>query len=244
MDKLVLEPFTFDHVYCVRVCRDPSKRSATVNLIFHGFPSRKTKNLDLAQELCWRTGDDGLILHYPGLGKSPGPFSFVASVTKSLEFVKTEVLPRYEKINLIGHSWGGLVSLNVSELLGEKLGKMLLFSPFNAIPKDEELKIFVSHLMKTVQIEYWGSTHENSCAEIETLRLQYNPRDIAKKMKWKPNQVTILQAINDEPVPERTTREFARLFDLPCKYEEMDIDHSFITEREKLYLRMFEAFNV
>lgn len=244
MTKLILEPFLFDQCYAVRVCRNEHMRSENATVFFHGFPSRRTKNLDLAQEMCWQSGQDGYIFHYPGLGKSKGPFSFVGSVTKSLEFMTKVILPHYKSINLLGHSWGGLVSLNVAKLLGPQLNHMLLLSPFNLIPKNEDLDVFVKHLMSTVQIDYIGKDHDQNVTELNTLTEKYNPRDLAKNLSWKPGQVTLIQAQNDEIVPDQTTKDLAALFQSPALYEEMTIDHSFVTEREKLYLRMFKAFHV
>lgn len=245
MHRLTLDPFYFGNCFSVRVSRNPDVRTERANLFFHGFPAFKNRHLDLAEETCWKTGQDSYIFHYAGLGKSKGSFSFIDSILDAKAFVQDLIQKfSYESFNVMGHSWGGLVAMSVCIDLGAKLAQLLLLSPLNFIPDESKNEEVINFLCKRADIGYASKNMNEFIKELELIRKEFDPRELVKARIWNQNQVHILQAKQDLDVPETTTREFAKLFYHEARYTELDVDHSFIINRDKLPLHVFQAFQV
>ena len=102
--------------------------------MFHGFPG-SVKNYDIAEELA-RKGYRVIAPHYRGLGQSRGygTFSFEQSINEMEQLVREFKAdnPRC-RITFLGHSWGGLVSISLSDLADE----LILMAPLSFIPTND-----------------------------------------------------------------------------------------------------------
>ena len=100
--------------------------------IFHGFPSWRTKNYDIAEILSLE-GYQVFVFHQLGLGLSKGGFEFKKSkdlVQKTLESIENRILS--SKTYFIGHSWGGFMSVLLSDYCSEA---MYLIAPLSFLPE-------------------------------------------------------------------------------------------------------------
>ncbi len=96
-------------------------------LIFPGFPAGKNKNEYLAETLV-KCGINVYIVHYRGIGDSKGIFTFSKSLNDSEKVLKF-IFEKYATVNILGHSWGGYLSLNLIENYRHKIDKFALLSP-------------------------------------------------------------------------------------------------------------------
>ena len=46
----------------------------------------------------------------------------------------------YKKIHIVGHSWGGLVTLNVLREIPSNVGQVVLLNPLTEFPKDSDIR--------------------------------------------------------------------------------------------------------
>lgn len=208
-------------------------------MICHGFPAQPAvsatveKNRDIAEELM-RTGRyDAYVMHYSGLGSSAGSFSFVNSVIDSVEFA-LKLLDKfeYEKLHLVGHSWGGLVALNIYYRLPSHLrGRVVLLSPFTIFPSDEVLKSAILAINADTVIKYACGGVDEVVDELRVVEEKYSPINIVKELKSLGSNTTIIQAIEDDEVPVEFTRDFVKLFLITPKYIEIDTEHKFQRSR-------------
>src|SRR3989338_1209917 len=210
-------------------------------LVLHGFPAETPirpeyeKNKDIAAEIARAVNMDVYLPHYRGLGKSPGPFSFHRTIVDSFELAKKLLSDfKYRTVHIVGHSWGALVAMNLAKDLGDFGGKLILLSPFNVIPSDDILRRVLSQICDGLAIEFEKGGIEGAVQEIREIANARNPRFIAGSLKTKKNQVTIIQALQDDEVPVSSTREFVSLFPTRPEYIEFDSDHKFSLNREAL----------
>ncbi|MES2857413.1 MAG: alpha/beta fold hydrolase, partial [Bdellovibrionota bacterium] len=112
---------------------DSSTSSGRRTLFLHGFPAvRSQQNRFYAELVSQRLNRETTVLLYDGLGFSDGVFSFsktLAAVEETfLEFVKQADAAK-EKIDLVGHSWGGFMSLNLASKYASSISRLVLMSP-------------------------------------------------------------------------------------------------------------------
>lgn len=211
-----------------------------VCLFLHGFPALPAegfesceKGKDIAQKVANELGLDSYVIHYQGLGKSSGPFSFLGSIKDSIAFAKNLITEKsYKKINLIGHSWGGLIAVNIFKELKDSCGKMILLSPFNKIPDQEPLVELLKEISADASIDYLAGSIENAAKEIDLVKQDYNPRLIAKELPFLSDRIYVIQSKDDDEVPVESIREFVNLFNKEVVYTEIDSDHKFLKNRE------------
>lgn len=115
--------------------------SSEVILFLHGYPADQgTRNRDIAVPVAKETRIDVFIIHYPGLGNSPGQFAFSNSLQASQQFYEFLVnSKKHTKVHLFGHSWGGFVALNLAKT-NASAGTVTVASPFLRIPKGHDLE--------------------------------------------------------------------------------------------------------
>ena len=215
-----------DHIFTSLTGEANSARP--LNLIFHGFPSEKgNRNQDLANFISEKSGNPCLIIHYGGLGQSLGEFSFLGAIVDSIKILKSILSDvSYSELNLIGHSWGGLVALFLADEIRSKISKILLLSPYIFIPEREEMKVvlaaFKSELPHILRNEI-GDYIE----QVETIRNQFEQLDL----NWIRN-LQVIYAENDDTVELVKIREVLRHKKIGHKVKTVDQDHSFLKNRE------------
>lgn len=229
--------------YTLKLHRNSLNRRAVI--LFHGFPAEtfldaeKEKNRDLGNYLAQNLDIDVYITHYAGLGRNKDKeFNFISSITDSISLIE-DLKSKYSRLDVVGHSWGGLVAINCISELGIR-SKVLLMSPFNLIPSNEVLTLILSSLMVEVPFLFKNKTISDYLKELELIRENFCPQILSKITTFK-NEILILQAEQDEEVPAETTMELQK--NLPnSKLEIMETDHRFWKNREALFERAKEFF--
>lgn len=203
--------------------------------IFHGFPSQKNRNKDLAHFLFENTTASIFVHHYEGIGESLGQFYFEKTLSNAFRYV--DKMTRefgLERIHFLGHSWGGFVSLNLLPILAADVESLVLYSPFTQIPKDVGVDELATNLMKEYPHLFFHRTFEDVCKEFRFLQQKYDYHKLLSRVHWnKPTLV--LQAKNDVATPEQKTRETLPLLGSQISYHELAIDHSFTEQRSNTF---------
>lgn len=217
----------------------PSREAAVV---FHGFPAQppwdpaREKGRDIAERIAQDVGHDTFVMHYAGLGQSGGKFSFPHSVTDSIALV--DHLRReygYRTIHLVGHSWGGLVALNVYQALPENVrGNVVLLSPFVFFPDDALLRQALAAIGGQTTIHYAaGDTIDDAVRDLRAVESSHNPLQVVTQVPALGARTLILQADQDDEVPVEHTRRLVAQFPQPPQYYEVPTDHKFSIDRDR-----------
>lgn len=218
---------------CFNYTYDQNSRDGV--FIFHGFPSQKNRNKDLAYFLSQNIKASVFVHHYEGIGESLGKFYFENSLItakKYVEHIKKEF--NLNRIHFLGHSWGGFVSLNLLSLFADDLASMVLYSPFTEIPEGKGIDELADNLMKEYPHLFFHRNHTDVVAEFKKIQERYNYKEsLAHVQGQRP--VLILQAKNDQLTPESRTRAVLPLLGTQVNYHELSIDHSFTEKREQTF---------
>lgn len=215
----------------------PAHPTTTEAILFlHGLPANKyLKNLDLAIETHKNLNNDVFLRHYSGLGEAPGEFLFTRSVFETIELIKWLVeVKKYKNINLVGHSWGGLVAVNCASALPEKIKSILLLSPFCFTSQKESLyKWFIEDIRKDCPGIFGKQSPDVIASDFNQILNSHLPLNLAEKID-KNIKIRIIQSKNDDVTPSATTKMFAQKLQGQHKYIELDQDHGFLQSREEL----------
>lgn len=188
---------------------------------FHGFPSNTGKNEDLACHLA--SSYDVHLMHYAGLGKSRGRFSFLGAVNDAVAFVNhVNRKKNYRHISLLGHSFGGYVSMCVANELG-LVENLILLAPVLEVPAPEVVAAVVDEFLA----EQEGYSAQELRQSIEVIR------GITLKESACAN-IYVLHGKHDDVLNPTTTREVIRRRNMTVLYEEPDADHWFTDYRTEL----------
>ncbi|OFZ54827.1 MAG: hypothetical protein A2428_07070 [Bdellovibrionales bacterium RIFOXYC1_FULL_54_43] len=223
--------------------RKKNRSSEGAVLLFHGFPANKgNKNSDVAEALFSETPYDIYIIHYRGLGNAKGAFSFSHSILESVNSAKALISRyHYEQVHLIGHSWGGLVAMNVFREIARFRGKLLLLSPFNEFPDNSVLSSIIESVIQEIPVLFGHATLDSVLDDLESVKSSCSPRNIASTLQVPSSSITIIQASRDEEVSVASTKVLCKLFPCAPKYLELDQDHSF-SNREDLVRAVLQEF--
>ncbi|MCK6596452.1 MAG: alpha/beta fold hydrolase [Bdellovibrionaceae bacterium] len=211
--------------------------------IFHGFPSQKNRNKDIAHALGTKTPYNILVHHYEGLGESLGKFNFIKSLTNAEKFVAHHLkLGNYKKIHFVGHSWGGFISLNLLRKFNKQTARLVLLSPFNQIPKNKNLNQFIDALFTEYPHCFYETNKKQILKDFQFIQDKY---DLVAFFKNKPisQKIKILQAKNDLAVPEVTTKSLLPYLGSHVTYTELELDHSFTMNRAETIKSILKFFS-
>ncbi|MGE3609119.1 MAG: alpha/beta hydrolase [Bacteriovoracaceae bacterium] len=221
-----------------------SDKSSEAIILFHGFPAEpvtdpsKEKNIDLARYLAKNLNSDVFIHHYSGLGRSQGKeFNFINSVEDSIELINY-ISKYYDHINLIGHSWGGLVAINCLDEC-PRIRKSLLLSPFNLIPENKILEPVLNDLMKEIPHLLEDKSINDYLSEFDVIRRSYCPREKMKHLKSEAT-IFILQALDDNEVSLQSTLDLIKISKKDINIDILETDHAFKINREILFKKTLE----
>ncbi|EKD51334.1 MAG: hypothetical protein ACD_62C00281G0005 [uncultured bacterium] len=210
-------------------------------LFLHGFPAAsrefpmQEKNQDIAAAIAQHLGMDSFVTHYRGLGLSKGRFSFIDSIEESCVVASTLVRTfDYRKVHLVGHSWGGVVALNVFERLASRQGNLILLSPFTVFPDRATLKQVLISLCASETIDFKYANMDLIVEELGKVEEKYNPQQLASRIIEAGGKVLLIQAIHDDEVPASVNRAFCSRFPTGIEYAEIDTDHKFSRNRDQL----------
>lgn len=224
----------FNKAYCevLRYSQGVSKAL----FLFHGYPADGgEKNRDIARQVSASCHIDTYIIHYPGLGNSSGNFNFSDSIDVSKEFF-TKYSGEYKEVYLFGHSWGGLVALNIFSQFKQLIKGIILAAPFSIIPQSE------NDLHQIVKSVYTETRHllqeysfEDVLGQIKKISSSYNPEEIIKFIESEKIQVHLIHARQDEEIPIETSQKFLSYFkNQTYVFKQVEDDHSFSRQREQL----------
>lgn len=220
--------------YLLRLCEGPATPRAI--LFFHGFPAnRGVKNLDLADYIHRKFKEDTYLLHYKGLGESPGEFKFTESIAEASQVVDFIVRNQpYKEICLVGHSWGGLVSINLAQRHPEKVKNLILISPFCEVKKTDPLyDWFVSSAREDFKNIFGEQSEAEVTRDFDQILEKHLPKYMAPKLA-DHIQVSVIQAGRDDVTPPSTAKATLSFFKTAPTYIELDQDHSFTQNRVEL----------
>lgn len=217
------------------------RRSREAFLFLHGFPAEQgNKNIDVAAALSETFASDAYIIHYAGLGRSRGSFTFEGSVSDAIAYARHLVTersaaePGYEKIHVIGHSWGAWVAMNVFASLAPAQGSLALLAPFTRIADGPGAGDLATYFLKEHQhifpVDSWDRVRE----DLERVRQTRNPRDLARNMARWVQDILVVHAIHDDIIPIDMMRTFLECFPTAPEYIELDSDHRFFSNRHLL----------
>ena len=197
--------------------------SGHVIIFFHGFPADSGKNEDLAQHLHKKLNVDTYLMHFAGLGKSKGKFSFKGAMDDALSFSRYVIgLRDYQRVTIIGHSFGGYVASHVAnELKG--VDNLIMLAPLVSIPPPEVAEMVIKEFM----LERKGYSQSELRQDVESIRgVELGASSY--------RNIYILHGKHDIVIDPQLTRDFADSRSLLANYEELDTDHWFVNREELL----------
>lgn len=193
-----------------------------------------------------------IVMDLPGFGKSKEP-NQASSVVDYTEYIH-QLLVKLQVENpiLVGHSFGGRISICYAAKYGaEKV--ILLSSPFRPKQKKKpSVKIMVYKIVKKVKIlkglakhlrDKWGSTDYKNASEINrgTLVKVVNEdlTEYAKKIKC---PVLLIYGSNDKDVPINEAKVLEKLIPDAGLVEYADCHHYAYLERFNQTIAIFKNF--
>lgn len=218
----------FEYVKNMFTCQIGELRSdMIVNVILHGFPGEKgNRNHDLAMSLYECNGQSSFIVHYEGLGQSLGDFNFYESIFHTIDVINQKLQDKgVSKINIIGHSWGGLVGLFLMHKATFAINKIVLLSPFLSIPKNDELLLLINNLKSELPHVLKKSP---GVYKTELDRINANLEELSlSSLKL----IDIIFANHDDTVSVDDISSFFQLKNVKFNLVTVDQDHSFLKDR-------------
>jgi pimeloyl-ACP methyl ester carboxylesterase len=203
--------------------------------IFHGFPSQKNRNKDLAAFLSENTKANIFVHHYEGIGESLGKFYFEKSVSNAAHYVEKIIKDfNLSRIHFLGHSWGGFVSLNLLPKFMNQVSSMVLYSPFTQIPEGKGIDDLADTLMKEYPHLFFHRTFNDVCLEFKSMQERVTYTQQLTRIHWQ-GPTLVLQALNDASTPEALTKAILPLLGPHVSYQELKIDHSFTEKRDETF---------
>jgi pimeloyl-ACP methyl ester carboxylesterase len=203
-------------------------------LMLHGFPAEPVKdpatdkNIDLAFQLN-EVGHEVLLIHYNGLGLNrDGSFLFSSSISDSIS-AASSMLERSPKINLIGHSWGGYVSIILKNKFKHRINRTILLSPFVFLPDELTLKNVLRQLCLDVPYVLKGNKTSDDLTD-DLIRSDIDYFKYKEEIIKELINTSIYHAIDDNEVPVESSQRICSL-NPQIKMNLCPTDHSFKTNR-------------
>lgn len=191
-----------------------------VIFFWHGFPADSGKNEDLAEHLHRHCKFDIYLMHFAGLGQSRGLFTFLGAFEDALLFVN-EFTAQNTQINMVGHSFGGLVASHVARQIGG-IDQLALLAPLVAVPPPE------------VVMEVLGQfTSEHADHDLATLISETKLLNDLKLQVDCCNDLLVLHGKNDSVLDCQLSRAFVERCNFTNdSYHELVCDHWFENRTE------------
>ena len=213
----------------------PAQSGATAHavLMLHGFPSYSGKNEVIALRIATQSNTDVFVLHYRGLGKSGGTFSFTEVIEDSTEVAISLLQKGYGSLTLVGHSFGGAVALSVAQRV-QGVGTLVLLSPLTRLPALAEQR---SDLSGFVAYEETLGHHyelDGLAANAGRFMQAYDPKGLADDVRARGAKLIVIQAQDDEVISAFDTRNWSSSLAERPEYIEIEDDHWFNSSRERV----------
>jgi len=175
-------------------------------LFLHGFPAYGGKNEDIAQSVSERLGQDAFILHFRGLGKSEGLFSFEGAVSDALQGVNRLSQEGYLCIQLVCHSFGSAIGLKAS-LASPLIRRLALLAPLLELPDPAGTAELVDYFI--TEEAKLGHTYDRAdlLQDQEAFREGYQPNVIGAQLISRGTKMWVAQGDQDSVVSALATRK-------------------------------------
>ena len=224
-----------DQAYLADFTSDSFSRKHGV-LFFHGFPGRTTRNEDLAEWISEKLEADCFALHYHGLGQSEGSFAFTACIDFGKKLVE-QWSATYDKLHIVGHSWGGFVASHVfASLPSQKQGELLLINPVLEVfvrPKIEQI------ILSSLDEPKLGKAHNENpdfinelLDDTDKLRDSESALEILKKLKSQGKMPHLFLGLQDDVTPAQEILE--QIYGLDLDVQTLMGDHWFTHSRHAI----------
>ncbi len=226
-----MESIYHDYLYIRQYLVAGAKRAW---VFFHGFPGPGAELKDPTHERMGERfarfvnehGDDLFFPHYRGIKPSKGDFSILQSIKDGLWFMEFLQTKRYQEVCIIGHSWGGMVAVNVLNQMPEiKINYLILQTPLAMIPDPEASASIIDENREIYPDILGKQPRELILQEMDQLRISYNPINLASKIA--PNNTIVVAGKTDNVTPLPMVEAFAKKMISPCQFLTYDEGHNF-----------------
>jgi pimeloyl-ACP methyl ester carboxylesterase len=200
------------------------ENNGPIMVFLHGFPGLRSKqNRDFAETAVRELGGVAYVALHSGLGVAPGKFSFTNCLHEVREFFKGIVKEASgaadvhggsgtarRPVYLVGHSWGGLMSLILASEYPDVVDRVVLLSPLLDFRSLGDVRAgFAEMVREHAQLEF-GSVEE-----------------IIEKIPSRI-RVLLLQSQGDQVTPTEVARKRLAHFKNRPEFVEVDVNHSFL----------------
>ena len=205
--------------------------------LLHGFPGFNSKKMltTISGVLKSLPHSHSEVIHYPGLHNTDAQFGFSRSIEAVYQHIQHSISQDPpDKIFLIGHSWGGFVSLAVAKKLNLPSVQVILLAPFTHLASADQ----PTRLLSEVHKMYPEQFPENALPELIN-----ELRDLVIGMDFQNDthvwltekQLTLILAKQDSVFTPAHLDEFLAQFkDKTYNFIALEDDHSFTLAPEKL----------
>lgn len=204
-------------------------------VFLHGFPGLFTRNEDLAAFASARFQADSFVPHLSGIGQSKGEFLFSKSIENSISLIENILASNiYEKVNLVGHSWGGFITLTALRHFKKTIHRTMLLSPFTVAPPVEAILPELSAFVKQQQLTGKSADLNRLTKDMaEVLKIQHPRLDEALAYTSK-DTLLVIQANEDTVMPAIANRSRYGAIGDAGSYLELNDNHWF-TNRPPIF---------
>lgn len=213
-----------------------NKKLPTI-VIVHGHTGNKLGNSFFYVRMSKYFTEQGYCtfrFDFTGSGESDGEFenmtlsSELEDMDCIMDYIKYNKNVNREKIFIIGHSMGGLITTLKAQQYNPK--KIILLAPANDM-YESVVELYNTYGNNMEEIEYIGLKIKK---EFMLDLGKYKPYEMAKLYN---NDVLIFRGSNDNAVSKETCIKTERTFPGAVEYYELDgIDHSFVNYNIRQYI--------
>lgn len=207
------------------------RQEGPLTLVLHGFPGIRSKqNREIAETIASRTAAPVRLVLYAGLGHAPGVFSFQTCVEQVRSYFADLIQESATRpVNLVGHSWGGFLSLVLAREFPEHVRRVALMSPL--------LQFFDETTMAGALQEYQKQYSFLRLEEPSSLAREFvqvgkalAPENLIRALS-DSIEILFLQASDDPITPPSVAESHLPFFVRQPDYRVVTNDHSFLSRR-------------
>lgn len=211
----------------------PKDKTGRAIVCLHGFPGiRSRQNREIAERVASETRRQTYVLLYRGLGQAPGVFSFEECIRDVRQFFLDLISKGVMTIDLVGHSWGGFLSLLMTSENPRAIGKIVLMSPL--------LKFYAEDICRPSFAETARANPQVALLNADLLSQEFvhvsekYPSESLIRSVPEATEILFLQAKNDLITPEGEALRMLKHFRRQPQFFLVDQDHSFLSNRQDL----------